>query len=32
MSLYEGVAFKGTFRSYQQRVLDNAKQYIAEGK
>ena len=32
MSLYEGVAFRGTFRSYQQRVLDNAKQYIAEGK
>ena len=32
MSLYEGVAFKGTFRRYQQRVLDNAKQYIAKGK
>lgn len=32
MSLYEGVAFKGTFRDYQKRVLDHAKQYIAEGK
>jgi len=32
MSLYEGVAFKGTFRGYQQRVLDNAEQFLAEGK
>ncbi|MBP3352497.1 MAG: DEAD/DEAH box helicase family protein [Lachnospiraceae bacterium] len=32
MSLYEGVAFKGTLRDYQQRILDNAGQYIAEGK
>ena len=32
MSLYEGVAFQGTFRDYQQRILDHAEQYIAEGK
>ncbi len=32
MSLYEGVAFKETFRHYQQRVLDNAQAYMAEGK
>ncbi len=32
MSLYEGVAFQGTFRDYQQRFLDHAEQYIAEGK
>lgn len=32
MSLYEGVAFQGTFRDYQQMVLDHAEQYIAEGK
>lgn len=32
MSLYEGVAFKGTLRGYQQRVLDNAHKYVGEGK
>lgn len=32
MSLYEGVAFQGTFRDYQQRVLEHVNQYIEEGK
>ena len=25
---FEGVYFKGTFRDYQQRVLDNSKKYL----
>lgn len=29
---FEGISFRGTFRSYQQRVLDNVEQYLADGK
>lgn len=29
---FEGLTFKGTFRDYQQRVLDNADTHIADGK
>ena len=32
MSLFEGVEFRGTFRGYQQRVLDNLDGYVAKGK
>ncbi len=32
MSLYEGVAYKGTLRDYQQKVLNNAEKYVGEGK
>ena len=32
MKQFEGINFKGTFRSYQQRVLDNVEQYLADGK
>lgn len=32
MNQFDGVRFSGTFRSYQQRVLDNASQYISDGK
>lgn len=32
MNRFEGICFKGTFRSYQQRVLDNAKRYLEDGK
>lgn len=32
MGSFEGVQFHGTFRSYQQRVLDNAESYLADGK
>ena len=29
---FEGVYFKGTFRNYQQRVLDNSKKYLSDNK
>lgn len=32
MSGFENVQFHGQFRSYQQRVLDRANRYIADGK
>ena len=32
MDLYEGVAYQGIFRDYQQRIPENTKQYIAEEK
>lgn len=32
MSHFEGVEFQGTFRRFQQRVLDNAEKCVAEGK
>lgn len=32
MNIYEGVAFRGTFWDYQQRVLDHANQYFTKGK
>ena len=33
MNLFDGVLkFKGTWRSYQQRVLDRADRYLADGK
>jgi len=32
MSLYEGVAYKGTFRDYQRRVLNKGFRYAEEGK
>lgn len=30
--MFENVKFKGTFRDYQQRVLDNSTEYIEDGK
>ena len=32
MAGFEKVSFRGTFRNYQQRVLDNAYKYLADGK
>lgn len=32
MTGFENVHFKGTFRDYQQRVLDNAGGYLDDGK
>lgn len=32
MSDFKKVHFKGTFRDYQQRVLDNADKYLKDGK
>lgn len=32
MSGFEKVHFRGSFRNYQQRVLDNADKYLADGK
>ena len=32
MNQFDGIGFHGTFRSYQQRVLDNADTYLADGK
>lgn len=32
MNHFRGIRFKGTFRSYQQRILDNAKRYLEDGK
>lgn len=32
MNRYKGIQFKGEFRSYQQRVLDNVNKYLADGK
>lgn len=32
MKQYENIKFHGTFRDYQQRVLDNADKYLADGK
>ncbi len=29
---FEGVYFKGTFRDYQQRVLDHSKKYLSDNK
>lgn len=29
---FEGVYFKGTFRDYQQRVLDNSSKYLSDNK
>lgn len=30
--MFEDVKFKGTFRSYQQKILDKADKYLADGK
>ena len=30
--MFEGAAFRGTFRSYQQRILDNADKYLSDGR
>ena len=32
MTFFDKVHFKGTFRDYQQRVLDNADKYLKDGK
>ena len=32
MSLYEGVAYKGTFRDYQRRILNKGFRYAEDGK
>ncbi|MBQ3153602.1 MAG: DEAD/DEAH box helicase family protein, partial [Clostridia bacterium] len=32
MNGFENIHFKGSFRSYQQRVLDRAKNYLRDGK
>lgn len=32
MNQFEGICFKGTFRSYQQRVLDHTETYLEDGK
>lgn len=32
MAKFEHVKFRGTFRSYQQKVLDNADRYLSDGK
>lgn len=32
MKAFEGITFQGTFRPYQQRVLDNSKQYLKNNK
>lgn len=32
MKQFENVSFHGTFRDYQQRVLDNADKYLKDGK
>lgn len=32
MKTFDKVAFKGTFRNYQQRVLDNSGKYLLNGK
>lgn len=29
---FENIEFYGTFRDYQQRVLDNANKYLKDGK
>lgn len=29
---FENIEFHGTFRDYQQRVLDNANKYLKDGK
>ena len=29
---YENVSFKGNFREYQQRVLDNSSKFLLDGK
>lgn len=30
--MFENVEFKGTFRSYQQKILDGAEAYLSDGK
>ena len=32
MDLFQHINFKGTFRTYQQRILDNADKYLSDGK
>lgn len=32
MNAFEGITFQGTFRPYQQRVLDNSKEYLKNNK
>ena len=32
MKNFDGITFKWTFRDYQQRVLDNSKRFIEDGK
>lgn len=32
MKTFENVKFRGKFRDYQQRVIDNSKQYLSNGK
>ena len=32
MKTFDKVSFKGTFRNYQQRVLDNSGKYLLNGK
>ena len=32
MAKFERVKFRGTFRSYQQKALDNSDRYLSDGK
>ena len=32
MNQFRNIQFRGTFRDYQQRVLDNADKYLKDGK
>lgn len=32
MNQFKNIQFRGTFRDYQQRVLDNAEKYLKDGK
>ena len=32
MNQFRNIQFHGTFRDYQQRVLDNADKYLKDGK
>ncbi|MBQ8827551.1 MAG: DEAD/DEAH box helicase family protein, partial [Clostridia bacterium] len=32
MKKFENISFHGTFRNYQQHVLDNTEQYLKNGK
>lgn len=32
MKMFENIYFNGTFRSYQQKILDGAEQYLSDGK
>ena len=30
--MFENIYFNGTFRTYQQKILDGAEQYLSDGK